>query len=116
MRRGVIASEYRHNTYIQQFIYSTKMSFCPELSLSFLESTHTELGTKKEIEGRKFYQVGEGTGNAKGLIICPDVWGWGGGRTRNTADMLANSGYNVIVPQVSSCLLKYTRLTLSGRF
>ena len=116
MRRGVIASEYRHNKYIQKFINSTKMSCCPELSWPFLESTHAELGTKKEIEGRKFYQVGEGTGNAKGLIICPDVWGWGGGRTRNTADMLANSGYNVIVPQVSWCLLKYTRLTLSGRF
>ena len=73
------------------------MSCCPELSWPYLESSHNEEGTKKEMEGVSFYQIGEGKGNKNGVIICPDVWGWGGGRTRNTADMLANAGYNVIV-------------------
>ena len=73
------------------------MSCCPELSWPYLEPSHNEEGTKKAVEGASFYQIGEGKGNIKGIIICPDVWGWGGGRTRNTADMLANAGYNVIV-------------------
>ena len=87
------------------------MSCCPELSWPYLESSHNEEGTKKEVDGVSFYQVGEGKGNKKGLIICPDVWGWGGGRTRNTADMLANAGFNVIVLKLLAPPMDATKCT-----
>ena len=38
--------------------------------------------------------------SGKAVIIAPDVWGWNGGRTRAIADLLASSGYYVVVLKV----------------
>ena len=34
------------------------------------------------------------------LLLCPDVWGWNGGRMRAIADSLAKEGYAVAVPKL----------------
>jgi len=36
------------------------------------------------------------------VIVCPDVWGWNGGRTRAIADSLSDAGYVVVVPKLLS--------------
>jgi len=51
----------------------------------------------KSIDGISYYQVGSGSA---GLLVCPDVWGWNGGRTRAVADDLAKKGLSVWVPKL----------------
>jgi dienelactone hydrolase len=36
----------------------------------------------------------------KALLLCPDVWGWNGGRIRAVADAFAGEGYLVAVPKL----------------
>ncbi len=62
---------------------------CPADSLtSFFDGDYKSVGEKKSENGADFYA----TGRLKvGLIICPDIYGWDGGRTRRIADMLAAS-------------------------
>ena len=76
------------------------MSCCPAFSWPYLEPSHTAMGTVQEIEGFQFYQVGNDKGYSKGIIICPDVWGWNGGTVRNTADLLSEQGYNVVILKI----------------
>lgn len=70
---------------------------CPPGSAPYLAADHDDEGVIGEIEGVCYYQVGSGKA---GLLICPDVWGWNGGRTRAIADDFAKKGLSVWVPKL----------------
>jgi len=76
---------------------SHNMSCCPADAAPYLAPDHTDEGTVRSIDGICFYQVGTGP---VGLLICPDIWGWNGGRTRAIADDFAKKGLSVWVPKV----------------
>lgn len=79
----------------------TNMSCCPPGAAPYLAADHKDEGrtgvAKKDGLEVSFYQVGSGEA---GLLICPDIWGWNGGRTRALADDFAKKGLSVWVPKV----------------
>jgi dienelactone hydrolase len=75
------------------------MSCCPPASAPYLAADHSFKGTDATTsEGYNYYTSGSSVEAA--LIICPDVWGYHGGRTRNIADYYADQNMTVIVPQL----------------
>jgi len=75
-------------------------SCCPPGAAGYLAADHADKGAKKSADGVEYYQAGSGK---IGLLICPDVWGWNGGRTRALADEFAEKhGLNVFIPKLLS--------------
>merc|ERR1719305_2151860 len=72
-------------------------SCCPPGAAGYLAADHADKGAKKSADGVEYYQAGSGK---IGLLICPDVWGWNGGRTRALADEFAKKGLSVWVPKL----------------
>jgi len=73
------------------------MSCCPSDAVGYLAADHADEGTVRSVDGISYYQIGSGP---NGLLICPDVWGWNGGRTRAIADDFAKKGVSVWVPKL----------------
>lgn len=81
------------------------MACCPKGSLPYLEATYETKGTIIQTPAVEMYCApikGEKDAyghypHKGGIVMCPDVWGWGGGRTRAIADGLAEQGYIVVV-------------------
>mmetsp|Transcript_83575 Transcript_83575/g.165872 ORF Transcript_83575/g.165872 Transcript_83575/m.165872 type:complete len:397 (-) Transcript_83575:215-1405(-) len=73
------------------------MSCCPLDAVGYLAADHTDEGTVRSVDGISYYQIGSGP---NGLLFCPDVWGWNGGRTRAIADDFAKMGVSVWVPKL----------------
>ena len=77
------------------------MSCCPPNSHKYLAANYNAVGTTTcTSSGYEYYLSGGSAAGKKAIIIIPDVWGWNGGRTRNVADMFAESGYFAIVPKL----------------
>jgi len=76
------------------------MSCCPPGSTPYLEATYTATGTIESLEYVQCYVSPIPAGATKGLLLCPDVWGWNGGRIRAIADALAGEGFVVAVPKL----------------
>lgn len=77
------------------------MSCCPpnSISTSFFDN-YTEKGSKSSLPNVEYYQSGSPT-SSTAIVCIPDIFGWGGGRTRAWADLLAESlGTYVVVPKL----------------
>ncbi|EOD10873.1 hypothetical protein EMIHUDRAFT_215122 [Emiliania huxleyi CCMP1516] len=68
---------------------------CPVGSLPYLAATHTATGRVVDLGAVELYA--NTTNGTNGILICPDVWGWNGGRVRAIADGLSEQGYKVAV-------------------
>jgi len=79
---------------------SAESSCCPPGSHGYLDySSYQPTGVKKTLDdGLELYTAGQPGKNA--LLMIPDVWGWGGGRTRALADQFASQGRYVVVPKL----------------
>ena len=75
-------------------------SCCPPNSAPYLESTYTGVGTVSRTENLEFYEKCSPSESSSAVIIIPDIFGWSGGRTRNVADLISESGFHVIVPKL----------------
>lgn len=77
------------------------MSCCPPNASPFLAASTPNAGTVVHLPAANVnvYEVGDAS-SSKGLFVCPDIWGWHGGRTRNVADFFAAQGYLCVVPQL----------------
>lgn len=78
------------------------MSCCPPNSAPFLAATHVPAGIVIDLPEVSFYRVPAVVGDGeerKALVLCPDIWGWNGGRTRQIADYFASQGFFCVVPQ-----------------
>lgn len=75
---------------------------CPNGAAEFLQDEYMCVGTIVTLaDGTEFYEsVNTETSNGKAVIICPDIFGWAGGRIRRIADYFAKIGYYVIVAKV----------------
>jgi len=72
------------------------MAFCPEGALGKLGTEgYVNKGVVEKVEDLDLYVVG--TGN-KCIIWNYDIFGFDSGRTRQTADLFAEAGYLVIIP------------------
>ena len=72
---------------------------CPPGSLPYLAAEYAPKGTVVQLDGGfELYQAPVPSPSpAAAILICPDVWGWNGGRVRAIADSLAEQGYLVAV-------------------
>lgn len=70
---------------------------CPVGSLPYLASDYAAKGSVVDVGGAEVYLAPAPEGAKSGILMCPDVWGWNGGRVRAVADGLAEQGYMVIV-------------------
>ena len=70
---------------------------CPPTALPYLEAVHTAKGTVVQADGVELYEAPPPETPKAALLVCPDVWGWNGGRVRAIADSLAAEGYFVVV-------------------
>jgi len=74
-------------------------SCCPDNSLDcqtpYQEYFWHSKGVVEQVGDMKVYRTGSGP---KCIIWCYDIYGFEGGRTRQLCDMLADSGYLVILP------------------
>ena len=65
------------------------------------KSRITKLGVNQRLPGRcramELYEAPPPETPKAALLVCPDVWGWNGGRVRAIADSLAAEGYFVVV-------------------
>lgn len=77
-------------------------SCCPPDSSSYLASSYSPVGSEVNLDGViQFYEVNAAlASDHKAVIIGPDWYGWNSGHTRNIADMIANTGFHVVVPRV----------------
>jgi dienelactone hydrolase len=73
------------------------VSCCPPGAAPYLAADHADEGVIGQVDSVSYYQVGSGEA---GVLLCPDVWGWNGGRTRAIADDLSKLGLSVWVPKV----------------
>lgn len=75
---------------------------CPPGSTPYLEATYAAQGSVVTLGAVDIYAAPApvGSPSTKGLLLCPDVWGWNGGRVRAIADALAGEGYIVVVPKL----------------
>lgn len=73
------------------------MSCCPPHSWDALSNARkwADEGVQEEFNELKFYRVGHGE---KCVIWNYDIFGFDGGRTKQTCDVLANLGFMVILP------------------
>lgn len=72
---------------------------CPPGSHGYLQATHEATGTVVK-EGELEFYISKGTEKpTSALILCPDIWGWNGGRIRAIADHFAKS-YMVVIPKM----------------
>jgi len=58
------------------------------------------MGTVISTDTVEVYQSQVKGSPSAAVIVCPDVWGWNGGRTRAIADALSDAGYVVVVPKL----------------
>ena len=73
---------------------------CPPGAWPYLESAHIPEGTDTVLPGVEFYQSGDAAScKGKALIVCPDVWGYHGGKTRSVCDYFSKQGYFVVAPK-----------------
>mmetsp|Transcript_20785 Transcript_20785/g.37861 ORF Transcript_20785/g.37861 Transcript_20785/m.37861 type:complete len:256 (+) Transcript_20785:63-830(+) len=73
------------------------MACCPPGSLPYLEATYEGKGEIAK-EGDTEMYVAPVTGTpTSAIVMCPDIWGWNGGRVRAVADSFASMGYLVVV-------------------
>jgi len=70
---------------------------CPPGSLPYLQATYTGKGTVVKQGDLEFYTHKTGSPTSA-IIMCPDIWGWNGGRMRAVADHFAAT-YMVVVPK-----------------
>jgi len=74
-------------------------SCCPPGSLPYLAATYEATGTVVTENGCDFYITSKSPEPKSAIILCPDIWGWNGGRIRAVADHFANS-YLVVIPKL----------------
>lgn len=74
-------------------------SCCPPGSLPYLAATYEATGTVVTENGYDFYINSKSAEPKSAIILCPDIWGWNGGRIRAVADHFANS-YLVVIPKL----------------
>jgi len=75
------------------------MTCCPVGSLPYLQATYEATGTVVSEGDYEFY-INKGTESpTSAIILCPDIWGWNGGRIRAIADHFAGS-YMVVIPKL----------------
>jgi len=70
---------------------------CPRDSLPYLQASHTDTGVIVMQDDYEFYTNKTGSPTSA-IIMCPDIWGWNGGRIRAVADHFAAT-YMVVVPK-----------------
>ena len=78
------------------------MSCCPPDSHPYLKPDANYEHVGQELlsnysSGLGMYRVGDLDETKRAVVICPDVFGWKGGRVRAIADYFAGSGYFVVV-------------------
>ena len=73
---------------------------CPPGSTPYLDAAYTAKGTVESLGAVELYLSPLPATPTKALLLCPDVWGWNGGRIRAIADALAGEGYVVAVPKL----------------
>jgi len=76
------------------------MSCCPPGSYPYLNASYTAKGKIVATGAIELYEAPVQGSPASALIMCPDVWGWNGGRMRAVADSFAAQGYLVVVPKL----------------
>lgn len=75
------------------------MTCCPPGSLPYLDAAYTATGSVVK-EGDVELYVNKATESpTSAIVLCPDVWGWNGGRIRAVADHFASS-YMVVIPKI----------------
>lgn len=75
------------------------MSCCPPGSHPYLQATHEATGTVVSEGGCDFYINKTTESPTSAIILCPDIWGWNGGRIRAIADHFAST-YMVVIPKI----------------
>jgi dienelactone hydrolase len=81
------------------------MACCPPTAHGYLAAEYASKGTEIAIGGDvDLYTVGAAIVGGTCVIICPDVFGYAGGRTRAIADEIVDSGTAdfVLVPKLLS--------------
>jgi len=73
------------------------MACCPPTALPYLAADYAAKGTTLATDGVELYMAPPPDAPQAAIILCPDVWGWNGGRVRAVADMIAAEGYLVVV-------------------
>jgi len=73
------------------------MACCPPTALPYLAADYAAKGTTLTTDGVELYMAPPPDAPQAAIILCPDVWGWNGGRVRAVADMIAAEGYLVVV-------------------
>jgi len=73
---------------------------CPPGSAPYLAATYEAKGTVEDLGAVSAYFAPVSGSPTKAILMCPDVWGWNGGRIRAWADSLAEKGYLVAVPKL----------------
>jgi dienelactone hydrolase len=76
---------------------------CPPNAEKYLAPDYNTIGDIQSTkEGIDFYSVGKENieNNKKAIYLCPDIFGWNSGRTRNIADYFSTHGYYVVVPKL----------------
>lgn len=74
------------------------MSCCPPGSLPYLQAAYEAKGSVVSKDGFEYY-INKATENpTSAIILCPDIWGWNGGRVRAIADHFAGT-YMVVIPK-----------------
>ena len=69
---------------------------CPVGSLPYLAATYAAKGEVVKLDAVELYHAPVSGQPKAGILICPDVWGWNGGRVRAIADGLAEQGLSLI--------------------
>lgn len=76
------------------------MSCCPDGSWPYLAASYEAKGSVQTEGGVELY-VAPVTGTpTSAVILCPDIWGWNGGRIRAVADHFASFGYLTVIPKL----------------
>ena len=86
---------------------------CPPGSTPYLEATYTSQGSVVALGPVEIYAAPSPGPTAKGLLLCPDVWGWNGGRIRAIADALA--AFNTVPTDERPVLRALSRHVLRGQ-
>jgi len=75
------------------------MTCCPPGSHPYLKTSYEPTGTVVSEGGYDFYINKATERPTSAIILCPDIWGWNGGRIRAIADDFAAS-YMVVIPKL----------------
>jgi len=74
---------------------------CPVGSFPYMSpGKYKPKGTVLTHNSVELYTVANSVQPKCALLVCPDVWGWNGGRIRAIADGLAEQGYLVCMPKL----------------